>query len=52
MDVEMLEMQKENLNNELAKRIVSLDDVDKELLQEILSSTGASSHMYCVLKKL
>lgn len=52
MDVELLEMQKENLNNELAKRIISLKDSDKELVQEILSSTGASSHMRVILRKL
>lgn len=52
MDVEMLELQRENLNNDLARRIIALDDNEKELIQEILSSTGASSHMRCVLKKL
>lgn len=52
MDVEMLEMQKENLNNDLARRIVSLDEGHKELVQEILAATGASSHMRCVLQKL
>ena len=52
MDVEMLEMQKENLNNELARRIISLGDDGKKLVQEILSSTGASSHMRVILKKL
>jgi len=52
MDVEMLEMQKENLNNNLARRIVSLNEEHKELIQELLAFTGASSHMRCVLQKL
>lgn len=52
MNVEMLELQRENLNNDLARRIVDLNDDEKDLIQEILSSTGASYHMRCVWRKL
>lgn len=52
MDVEMLELQKKDLNNDLARSIIALGDDGKELVQELLAATGASSHMRCVLQKL
>ena len=52
MDVEMLKLQKKDLNNDLARSVIALGDDGKELVQELLAATGASSHMRCVLQKL
>lgn len=50
-DVEIFEMQKEYVTNELLKAIPDMTEEQKEYLQDIIVMSRASSHMQCVLSK-
>lgn len=50
-DVEIFEMQKEYINNPILKKIEYLEEEEKEMLQNIISMSGGSSHMQCVVTK-
>lgn len=50
-DVEIFEMQKEYLQEELLKDISELSEEEKEFLQNLICLGGASSHLQCVLSK-
>lgn len=50
-DVEILEMEKEYLQDDLLKKITDMSEDEKELLQNMISKAGASSHLQCVLSK-
>jgi len=50
-DVEILEMEKEHLNNKYLLQISKLTEEEKEMVQEILIMGEASSHMQCIVMK-
>lgn len=50
-DVEIFEMQKEYVSNELLKAIPDMTEEQKEYLQDLIVMSGASSHLQCVLSK-
>ena len=50
-DVEIFEMQKEYIDNELIAKLVESDERHKEIYQDLIVACGGSSHLQCVLSK-
>lgn len=50
-DVEIFEMQKEYLDNPLLLEIENMTEEQKEYLQNIITISGGSSHLQCVVTK-
>ena len=50
-DVEILEMEKEHVNDDMLLGIEHLPEETKELIQHLLVIGGGSSHMQCIVRK-